>query len=378
MFDTIDLTKELIARASVTPDDAGCQALIAETLAHFGFSSTHLPFAEVKNIWLQRGTDDASPHFLFVGHTDVVPPGEKALWLHPPFQPTIHEDVLYGRGAADMKGSIAAFITACARFVTKHPNHPGRISLLLTSDEEGPGVHGVRQVAELWQQQGTRIDYCLVGEPTSEHHLGDVIKIGRRGSLTGCLLIKGVQGHIAYPHLAKNPIHHALPLLTELVNTQWDQGTEHFQATQLQIASVQAGSGASNVIPYSLEVVFNFRYNPNQTVELLQEKVAHLLNHGQYSYELEWSWSGYPYYTPPASLAHNASRIITQQLDLVPKFSTDGGTSDGRFIAPLGAEVIELGLVNRGIHQVNECVNLKDLEALSVIYEQLLQAQLGT
>lgn len=375
MLDTIDLAKALIERASITPEDAGCQEFIAETLKHFGFKTTHLPFDNVKNIWLQRGT--RAPHFLFVGHTDVVPAGEHAHWLHPPFHPTIYQDMLYGRGAADMKGSIAAFITACARFVTQYPDHAGSLSILLTSDEEGPGIHGVRQVAELWRQQDIHIDYCLVGEPTSEHHLGDIIKIGRRGSLTGRLRINGVQGHIAYPHLAKNPIHHALPVLTELVNTTWDEGTEHFAPTQFQIASIHAGAGASNVIPNSLEVVFNFRYNPKQTVEQLQEKIAHILNKDRCSYELEWSWSGYPYYAPPGSLAHNAQSIIKQQLEIMPKFSTDGGTSDGRFLAPLSTEIIELGLINRTIHQINECVALKDLEALSVIYEKLLQVQLN-
>lgn len=367
---TITLTKDLISQASVTPEDANCQAMMCERLKKIGFEITDLPFGEVTNFWAVRGKQ--APLLCFAGHTDVVPSGNPDKWQTPPFEPTIKDGMLYGRGAADMKGSLAAMVTACENFIAKHPDHTGQIAFLITSDEEGPAANGTVKVVEWLQAQSQHIDYCLVGEPSSTNKVGDVIKNGRRGSL-GCeLTVKGVQGHVAYPHLASNPIHTAAPALAELAATQWDNGNDFFPATSFQISNINSGTGATNVIPGELQLVFNFRFSTESTATGLAEQTEAILQKHGLDYDINWKLSGEAFLTPEGALVEAAVNAVETITGYQPELSTAGGTSDGRFIAPTGSQVVELGPVNATIHKVDECVNVEDLDKLSLIYEQLL------
>lgn len=367
---TLDLAKALIARASVTPDDAGCQSLLAQRLVGLGFHCQSLPFADVSNLWARRGEQE--PCLVFAGHTDVVPPGPLAHWQSPPFVPSEREGFLYGRGAADMKGSLAAMITACERFLGQHPQPKGSIAFLLTSDEEGPAIDGTVRVVNYLQRNDIRFAACLVGEPSSSNRLGDVIKNGRRGSLGGKLRVTGIQGHVAYPHLAKNPIHLATPFLHDLLGQQWDNGNAFFPPTSFQISNIQAGTGVTNVIPETLEVLFNFRYSTEVTAAELVLRVETLLAKYAFEASIDWTYSGLPFLTAPGPLTQASSDAIHQIMGYRPELSTGGGTSDGRFIAPTGAQVIELGPCNATIHKIDECVRIEDLNKLSAIYEQIL------
>ena len=369
---TLKLACDLISRPSVTPADAGCLDLIGQRLEKIGFQLERLPFGEVDNLWARRG--DQAPLLCFAGHTDVVPPGPEARWETPPFEPQIDaEGYLRGRGAADMKGSLAAIITAIEAFVAEHPDHSGSLALLLTSDEEGPALNGTVKVIEHLEARHEKIDWCLVGEPSSTARLGDVIKNGRRGSLGARLLVKGKQGHVAYPHLAANPIHLAAPALAELTAETWDKGNDFFPATSLQISNIQAGTGATNVIPGELEVVFNFRFSTEVTAEILQTRTQAILDRHQLDYQLEWTLSGQPFLTAEGKLVEAAQAAILEVTGQATQLSTSGGTSDGRFIAPTGAQVVELGPLNATIHQVNERVKAEDLDQLSLIYTQLIK-----
>ncbi len=370
MSPTIELAQALISRPSITPDDAGCQALLCERLSAIGFACEPLHFGEVANLWARRGT--SGPLFCFAGHTDVVPTGPEGKWQHPPFSAVLGEGMIHGRGAADMKGSIAAFVTACERFIASHPQHAGSISLLITSDEEGPAVDGTVKVIESLEARNEKIDWCLVGEPTSTARLGDVVKSGRRGSLSGYLTVKGIQGHVAYPHLARNPVHQTAPALAELAAMEWDQGNDHFPPTSFQIANLNAGTGASNIIPGELEVMFNFRFSTEQTEAGLRQKVEALLDRHGLEYDLRWDLSGNPFITEGGKLLAATTAAIESVCGYRPEVNTAGGTSDGRFIAPTGAQVLELGPLNATIHQINECVSAADLDTLSTVYEQIL------
>jgi succinyl-diaminopimelate desuccinylase len=370
MSDTLELAKALIAKPSVTPDDAGCQSLMAERLASLGFDIESLRFGEVDNLWAQHGTE--APLFVFAGHTDVVPTGPETEWQSPPFTPTINDNMLYGRGAADMKGSLAAMITACERFIAQHPDHAGSIGFLITSDEEGPAVDGTVKVVEALQQRQQQIDWCLVGEPSSTSKVGDVIKNGRRGSLNASLTVQGVQGHVAYPHLAQNAVHLFAPAMQELTSIEWDQGNEYFPPTTFQISNIQAGTGATNVIPGELQVLFNFRFSTEVTEEALRRSVEAILDKHGLAYHIEWSLSGQPFLTAEGELVDAAQAAIKDVTGYATELSTAGGTSDGRFIAPTGAQVVELGPINATIHKINECVDVTELDTLSRIYEQIL------
>ena len=368
---TLQLAQELIRRRSITPDDQGCQELMIGRLEAIGFDIHRLRFEDVDNFWARRGSE--GPLIVFAGHTDVVPTGPIDDWQHDPFSAQIVDDKLYGRGAADMKSSLAAFVTAIEDFVQAHPQHKGSIGLLITSDEEGPSVNGTVKVVQWLQQQGINIDYCVVGEPSSENELGDIIKNGRRGSLNGKLKIFGKQGHVAYPHLAVNPIHQAAPALTDLVNETWDEGNEYFPATSFQVSNIHAGTGAENVIPGKLEIDFNFRFSTSVTeAELKQRTEAVLHKHGL-NFQIDWRLSGNPFLTKVGTLVNAAQRAVESVLGKPPRLSTGGGTSDGRFIAPTGAEVVELGPLNQTIHQVNEHVSASDPAILSSIYQQILE-----
>ena len=367
----ITLAQALIQRESVTPEDAGCQQLMNERLSAIGFDIESLFFTDTLNTWARKGTQ--SPHFCFAGHTDVVPTGPEKNWQHPPFVGLIEDGLLHGRGAADMKGSLAAMIVATERFVTKHPDHKGSISFLITSDEEGPFINGTTRVIDTLEERGEKIDMCLVGEPSSRDVLGDVVKNGRRGSLTGFLTIKGVQGHVAYPHLAQNPIHLATPALTELSQTVWDMGNDFFPATSFQISNINGGTGAGNVIPGELEVQFNFRFSTEVTHQQLQQKVNAILQKHNLNYELNWIVNGLPFLTDHGPLVDATVAAIKSVTGLTTNLETTGGTSDGRFIAQTGAKVIELGPRNATIHKVDECVSTDDLIALADIYEQILE-----
>ena len=371
MSETLTLAQDLIRRTSVTPEDHGCQDLIRERLGAIGFKLENLPFAEVKNLWARRGT--SGPLFVFAGHTDVVPTGPLKDWLTPPFTPTIQHGLLYGRGAADMKSSIAAMITACERFVRKHPEHQGSIAFLITSDEEGPSVNGTVKVVDVLAQRQEKIDWCLVGEPSSTHKLGDIIKNGRRGSLNGKLSIHGTQGHVAYPHLACNPIHLAAPFLADISQLSWDEGNAYFPPTTFQISNIQAGTGVENVIPGDLCLHFNFRFSTESTEAGLKARVEALLEKHQLQYSLTWRLSGHPFLTPEGALVKAIQQAIGTEMGYPTELSTSGGTSDGRFIAPTGAQVVELGPLNATIHQVNECVSIEDIDRLSIIYEKTLE-----
>jgi succinyl-diaminopimelate desuccinylase len=368
---TLKLAEQLISRQSVTPDDAGCQDLLIERLSPLGFKVEKLRFAEVDNIWLRRG--DAEPVYAFAGHTDVVPTGPANKWRSPPFTPTYRDGYLYGRGAADMKGSIAAMVTAVERFVDKHPDHKGSFAFLITSDEEGPSINGTVKVVEVLEARNEKIRACIVGEPSSINSVGDVIKNGRRGSLGGYLKIFGIQGHVAYPHLASNPVHLFAPALSELCAIEWDQGNEFFPATTFQISNIKAGTGASNVIPGELEVWFNFRFSTEVTDQELQTQVTQLLDKHQFKYELEWTLSGQPFITTAGELVDAAKQAIKEVTGIDTQLSTSGGTSDGRFIAPTGAQVVELGPSNSTIHKIDECVKADELDQLSHIYERILE-----
>ncbi len=372
---TVQLTQALIERPSVTPKDEGCQVLMAERLSAIGFDCQILTWGEgeqqVQNLWAVRG--DSGPLFVFAGHTDVVPTGPESEWQHPPFQATISEDMLYGRGAADMKGSLAAMVTACERFVANHSDHQGRIGFLITSDEEGPATYGTVKVVEWLQARNEAITWCLVGEPSSTDKAGDIIKNGRRGSLGGWLTVNGVQGHVAYPHKVKNPIHKAMPALAELANEQWDEGNEYFPATSFQISNINAGTGATNVVPGTLQALFNFRFSTEVTDQQLKARTEAILDKHGLDYQLEWRLSGQAFLTPPGDLVDATVAAIKSATGIDTQLSTSGGTSDGRFIAPTGAQVIELGPINATIHQINECVSLSDLDNTSSIYEGILE-----
>ncbi|MBO2565421.1 succinyl-diaminopimelate desuccinylase [Shewanella algae] len=367
----LELAKELISRASVTPLDEGCQALMAERLAKLGFTNESMVFEDTTNLWSRRGTE--GPVFCFAGHTDVVPPGDLANWHTPPFEPVVIDDYLHGRGAADMKGSLAAMVVATERFVTAHPNHQGSIAFLITSDEEGPFINGTTRVIDTLEERNEKITWALVGEPSSTLKLGDVVKNGRRGSLTGNLVVKGIQGHVAYPHLADNPVHKAAPALAELAAMQWDKGNEFFPPTSFQIANINGGTGASNVIPGELKVMFNFRYSTEVTAEELIKRVENILDAHGLNYELGWIFNGLPFLTGDGPLLEATRQAIKEVTGSDTDPQTSGGTSDGRFIAPTGAQVIELGPVNATIHKVNECVKVADLELLAQCYQRILE-----
>lgn len=367
---TLLLAQKLIQQKSVTPEDAACQEIIMAHLSPLGFSSETMQFEEVTNLWARKG--DAGPVLAFAGHTDVVPTGPLDQWTFPPFEAVTKDGMLHGRGAADMKGSLAAFITACERFIKAYPDHKGSIAYLITSDEEGPAKNGTVKVIETLEARNEKMDWCLVGEPSSTKVLGDVIKNGRRGSLNGSLVIKGKQGHVAYPHLASNPIHLATPALNELCSITWDQGNDFFPATSFQITNMQSGTGATNVIPGTLELLFNFRFSTELSADQLKESVHQLLDRHELDYDLEWNLSGEPFLTPAGPLVDAAVKSIKGIKGIDTELSTSGGTSDGRFIAPTGAQVLELGPLNATIHQIDEHVSIQDLDDLSKIYEAIL------
>ncbi len=371
MSPTLELASALIARPSVTPDDQGCQQLLAARLEPLGFVIEHLRFGDVDNLWARRGS--RKPSFVFAGHTDVVPPGPLDKWTSAPFDPVIRDGYLYGRGAADMKGSIAAMVTACERFIAEHADHQGSIAFLITSDEEGPSVNGTIKVIEVLQSRGEQIDWCLVGEPSSKDQVGDTIKNGRRGSLNGVLEILGKQGHVAYPQLADNPIHRAAPALAELCTVEWDAGNDFFPPTSFQISNIRAGSGTENVIPGSLQVMFNLRFSTESTADSIRTRVEEILTRHGLDYVITWKVSGQPFLTPVGELVDAARAAIKSSVGIETRVSTSGGTSDGRFIAPTGAQVVELGPLNDTIHKINECVNAEELDKLSVIYEEILK-----
>ncbi len=365
----IDLAQQLIKRPSLSPDDAGCQAIMIARLKALGFTIEPMNFGDTQNFWAWRGEGKT---LAFAGHTDVVPVGDESRWINPPFEPTIRDGMLFGRGAADMKGSLAAMVVAAERFVAANPHHRGRLAFLITSDEEANATYGTVKVVEALMARQERLDYCLVGEPSSTERVGDVVKNGRRGSMTANLHIHGVQGHVAYPHLADNPVHRALPALAELAATEWDQGNEFFPPTSMQIANVQAGTGSNNVIPGEFFVQFNFRFSTELTDELIKQRVQALLEKHQLRYTIEWKISGQPFLTARGELVDAVVRAVRHYSEISPTLETTGGTSDGRFIAQMGAQVVELGPVNATIHKINECVSAADLQLLSRMYQRIM------
>ena len=371
MSATLELAMQLIEKASVTPDDAGCQTIISDYLKPSGFIAEVMQFEDVTNIWIRRGSD--VPLFVFAGHTDVVPAGPESEWDSPPFTPTLRNNKLFGRGAADMKSSVAAMAVACKNFVNSYPEHQGSIALLLTSDEEGPAMNGTVKVIEQLQDRNETINWCLVGEPSSEQIFGDTIKNGRRGSLSGELLVKGTQGHVAYPHLAKNPVHEFAPALAELVALHWDYGNQHFPATTFQISNINAGTGASNIIPGNLRVDFNLRFSTEITEAKIKTTIKNVLNKYNLDYDINWHLSGNPFFCKPGELIQACNDAIQETINIKPKLSTGGGTSDGRFIAPTGAQVVELGPLNQSIHKVNENIDIDTLDQLTAIYQNVLE-----
>ena len=376
MSDILDLTIDLVRRPSITPDDQGCQALLADRLARAGFAIEHLRYGEVDNLWATHGS--GAPVLVFLGHTDVVPPGPLEEWTSPPFEPTIRDGKLYGRGTADMKSGVAAMTLALEAFVAAHPQHRGTVALLITSDEEGPvNVDGVRRVAEEFRRRGQRIDYCVAGEPSSAQKFGDVMRVGRRGSLSAHLTVHGVQGHVAYPHKVKNPIHLAAPALAELAATRWDDGNDEFPPTSFQISNIAAGTGANNVVPGSLHASFNFRFSTECTADGLRERTEAIFARHGLDFEIAWELSGAPFLTRDGALRRATLAAIESVCDVAVDANTGGGTSDGRFIAPLGAEVVELGPVNATIHQVDEHVSVDDLERLPLLYREIAERLLG-
>lgn len=368
--DTFELAIELISRRSVTPEDGGCQALIAQRLSKSGFVAEAMRFGKVENMWIRRGA--ASPLFCFAGHTDVVPTGPLESWTSDPFEPTVRDGHLYGRGASDMKSSLAAFVTAIESFVTDYPDHAGSIALLLTSDEEGPAKEGTVKVVETLQARGERIEYCVVGEPTSVARLGDTIKNGRRGSLSADITVKGIQGHVAYPHLASNPVHLFAPVLADLAAMKWDEGNEFFPPTTWQVSNIRAGTGATNVIPGELYAQFNFRFSPESTVENLQQRVTEIIDRHQINCEIVWSLSAKPFLTGRGKLVESISSAVKAVTGIDPELSTAGGTSDGRFIVDICGQIAELGPMNASIHKLNENIPVDDIDILSQIYRQTL------
>ena len=367
---TLDLSLELLRQPSVTPVDHTCQSIMAERLAKAGFNIEHMRFEDVDNLWARRGAE--APVFCFAGHTDVVPTGNLDAWNSAPFVPEIRDGKLYGRGSADMKTALAAMVIASERFTSKHPNHRGSIAFLITSDEEGPAINGTVKVIEALEARNEKMTWCLVGEPSSTHQLGDIIKNGRRGSLNARLTVKGKQGHVAYPHLAVNPIHTASKALAELCETVWDNGNEYFPATSFQISNLNAGTGATNVVPGVMTSLFNFRYSTEVTAEELKARTLEILDRNKVEYDIAWTHSGLPFLTPAGELVNAAQNAIRNVTGVEAELSTSGGTSDGRFIAPTGAQVLELGVLNASIHQIDEHVNVADLEPLAEIYEQIL------
>jgi succinyl-diaminopimelate desuccinylase len=370
MSATLDLTLDLISRPSVTPVDADCQTIMAERLAKIGFHIEKMRFGDVDNLWARRGT--TAPLFCFAGHTDVVPTGDLGKWSSAPFAPEIRDGQLYGRGTADMKSALAAMVVASERFVAEHPNHQGSVAFLITSDEEGPSINGTVKVIEALEARNEKIKWCLVGEPSSTNTLGDVIKNGRRGSLNGILTVHGKQGHVAYPHLADNPIHRAAPAITELSNEVWDHGNQFFPATTFQISNLSSGTGANNVIPADINIVFNFRFSTELTADQLKARTHAILDKHNLKYTLDWSLSGHPFLTAEGELVAAAQAAIREIVGVETELSTSGGTSDGRFIAPTGAQVLELGVLNATIHQINEHVDVASLEPLTDIYQSIL------
>jgi len=370
MSETLELAKSLISKASVTPDDKGCQSIMIERLKKIGFEIHPLKFGDVDNFWATRG--NGGPLFAFAGHTDVVPAGNEDAWNTGPFEPTIKDGFLYGRGAADMKGGLASMVTATENFVKENPNHNGTIAFLITSDEEGVAINGTVKVMDYLKENNQKIDFCLIGEPSSTNITGDVIKNGRRGSLNGEINIQGQQGHVAYPHLAQNPIHLIAPALSELCKQEWDNGNEYFPATSFQISNVHSGGGVTNVIPGEAKAMFNIRYSTETTKEELKSKVHEILDLHKLDYSVDWSHSGYPFLTPKGELVSACISAVKETKEITPELATSGGTSDGRFIAQEGTQVVELGPVNATIHQVNESVLVQDLEDLSRIYSKVL------
>ncbi|MDA6066181.1 succinyl-diaminopimelate desuccinylase [Idiomarina abyssalis] len=369
--ETLKLAHELISRPSITPEDEGCQQLIGERLAALGFELESMIFEDTTNLWARRG--QGRKLFCFAGHTDVVPPGDVNDWQFPPFQPTIHNGYLYGRGAADMKGSLAAMLTATERFVKDYPEVDADIGFLITSDEEGPFINGTKRVIETLEQRNEKIDWCIVGEPSSTETLGDIVKNGRRGSLTGDLTVLGIQGHVAYPHLAQNPVHDLAPALSDLIQEEWDTGNDSFPPTTFQVSNIQAGTGAGNVIPGRIETQFNFRFSTELTADKIKQRVEAILNKHSLQYKLQWKLNGPPFLTESGALVEAVQSAIEHECGFSTTLSTAGGTSDGRFIAPTGAQVIELGPVNATIHKVNECVKASDLDKLSEVYYRCME-----
>ncbi|MFW2073585.1 succinyl-diaminopimelate desuccinylase [Acinetobacter gerneri] len=368
--ETLDLSLALLRQPSVTPVDHTCQTIMADRLSKIGFNIENMRFEDVDNLWARRGTE--SPVFCFAGHTDVVPTGSLDAWNSDPFQPEIRDGKLYGRGSADMKTALAAMVVASERFVKNHPDHKGSIAFLITSDEEGPSINGTVKVVETLEARNEKMTWCLVGEPSSTKQLGDIIKNGRRGSLNGVLHVQGQQGHVAYPHLARNPIHEASKAIAELCETVWDHGNEYFPATSFQISNIHSGAGATNVIPGTMDVTFNFRYSTELTADILKARVIEILDRHQLQYTIDWTLSGLPFLTPVGELVNAARDAIREVTGTETELSTSGGTSDGRFIAPTGAQVLELGVLNATIHQIDEHVNVAELEPLAEIYEQIL------
>jgi succinyl-diaminopimelate desuccinylase len=368
---TLQLASDLIARPSITPDDAGCQAMLIERLSAIGFECETMIFGDVTNLWARRGR--AAPLLAFAGHTDVVPPGPLDKWHSDPFTPEIRDGNLFGRGAADMKSSIAAMVTACERFVTQYAQHQGSIALLITSDEEGIATNGTVKVIEALEARGEKMDWALIGEPSSLAHVGDVVKNGRRGSIGAKLVINGIQGHVAYPHKVDNPIHRAMPALHDLARHEWDQGNSFFPPTSLQISNINSGTGAHNVVPAHAEFLFNLRYSTEIDAKQIIETTRVILDKHELDYDINWSVSGYPFLTPEGELVEAAQQAIKQHTGLTTALETTGGTSDGRFIAPTGAQVLELGPVNESIHKLNEHVNVEELDQLSDIYQSILE-----
>lgn len=370
MEKTLELCCELIRKPSVTPEDAGCQALMIERLQALNFNCTELPCGDVSNFWAEHG--DQGPLLIFAGHTDVVPPGPASRWSNPPFEPTVIDGILFGRGSADMKGSLAAMLIACEEFLAEQPNHAGRIGFLITSDEEGPAVDGTVKVLDYLRERGESIDWCVVGEPASSATLGDAIKNGRRGSLGATLTVKGVQGHIAYPHLADNPIHRLLPALHALTSEVWDEGNAFFPPTSMQVSNIKGGTGVTNIIPGEVEVVFNFRFSTEVSDDELRQRTASILQAHGLDYVIQWNLSGQPFLTPNGKLLDAAIASVLEVTGKAPELSTAGGTSDGRFIAPTGAQVVEVGPVNATIHKIDEQVLVSDLPRLAAIYKGIL------
>ena len=370
MSTTLELTQALLKKISLTPDDAGCMDLMAEYLQQRGFVIEWMNFGDTKNMWARRGT--TAPVFAFAGHTDIVPTGPVDEWDSPPFEPTIKAGHIYGRGAADMKGSLAAMLTACDGFITQYDNHAGSIAFLITSDEEGPATNGTVKVMEALDARGEKIDYCIVGEPTSHKSFGDMVRVGRRGSINGYLTLNGKQGHVAYPELVENPIHAFAPILSIITTERWDEGNDYFPPTSFQISNINAGTGVENVVPGELKLVFNLRFSSELTPEIIKSRITHIIDQQSDNYELVWKLSGLPFITERGELTNAVEKALLDVTGKTPILSTGGGTSDGRFIAPYGTQVIELGPINETIHKINECVSIADLDVLSLTYKKIL------